>query len=180
MSLDLDPAMVNILPNEGSGFECEAGVSKYVNTSPGGDSVYVNVCCTDTVAIPEAEASTVALSKPTRETSNSSIESARYMMRFLCGDFPVDNPVFLILIISESFGRTQPPALRATPFRGRGLVGWRTQFADVFGWSRGLPLRAFSIVRVVRAGARPLQRHSDKRLRNSKCLVFMRLSEKDY
>ena len=119
MSLALVPEMVNILPNEGSGFECEAGVNKYVNASPGGDSVYVNVCCTDIVTIPEAEASAIAPNKLIREASSSSIESARHMMRLLYGDFPI----FLILIISESFGWAQPPALRATPFRGRGLVG---------------------------------------------------------
>ena len=99
ISLDLVPAMVNILPNEGSGFEFEAGVNKYVNTSPGGDSVYVNVCCTDIVTTPGVEASTVALNKLMRETSSSSIESVRYPMRLLYIAFPVDIPVFLIICI---------------------------------------------------------------------------------
>jgi len=43
MSLLLVPEMVNILPNEGIGFECAVGVSRYVNVSPGGDSVHVSV-----------------------------------------------------------------------------------------------------------------------------------------
>ena len=106
MSLDLVPAMVNILPNEGSGFECEAGVSKYVNTSPGGVSEYVNVCCTDIVTIPEAEASTVALNKPIRDANSSNIESARHMICLLYGDLPV----FLILIISEIIRADTRPA----------------------------------------------------------------------
>jgi len=77
MSLDLVPEMVNILPNEGIGFECEAGVSKYVNTSPGGDSVHVSVCCTDIVTIPGLEASAKEPTKLIREASSNIIESAR-------------------------------------------------------------------------------------------------------
>ena len=119
MSLDLVPAMVNILPNEGSGFECESGVNKYVNTSPGGVSVYVNVCCTDIVAIPGDEASAKAPYKLIRETNNSTIESAKHMSRLLYCNLPV----FLILVISESFGQTRGPVLRATALRGRGFFG---------------------------------------------------------
>jgi len=83
MSLEFVPEMVNIVPNEGNGFECEAGVSTYVNISPGGDPVDVNVCCTRIVDNPGVEASAKESNKLIRETSSSVIDSARHPTRLL-------------------------------------------------------------------------------------------------